>query len=222
MARTSRVRSPNSVVPQDEWDWIENTIGLCDPIEGEWLAEIASRVPVEQAIVEIGSHTGQSTLWLAAGSVHGNYATVFAIDPWPDPGYAEGDDPFDLKTGDAVYFRFRQNIAGVTQEVPGRDYTVVVRPWRMTSAEAVDKWRGRPIGLLFIDAIHTFEGVKADVEMWAPYVAPGGWLALNDYYQDPERTELHGAALVAKEILEPSGDWINTEVIWNTWVGQRV
>lgn len=224
MSRTDRVRSEDSVVPEDEWAWIENTIGLCDPIEGEWLAERASEVPQHEAIVEIGSHTGQSTLWMASGSRHGNRARIWAVDPWPDPGYADGDDPFEMKTGDAVYERFLLNIRGETQEVPNVSYEDLVLPMRMTSKQAETRWRygPTPIGLLFIDAIHTYEGVKADVELWAPYVAVGGWMALNDYYQDSERTRMHGAALVAKEILEPSGEWDRCEVVWNTWVGHKL
>lgn len=220
-------------MPAGEWAWIENIIGLCDPIEGEWLANRAAEVPSDQAIVEIGSHTGQSTCWLAAGSNQGNRAQVYAVDPWPDPGYSgpEGnDDPFDLKTGDAVFQRFKANIRGQGQGMWNVSYTDLVNPWRMTSAKAASAWAdwenvfgtARFIGLLFIDAIHTFEGVKADVELWADYVVPGGWLALNDYYLDPERTQLNGAAFVAKELLEPSGDWEAFDVVWNTWVARRV
>jgi hypothetical protein len=218
---TSRMRPGDSVVPPSEWDWLENTQGLIDPVEGDWLARQAWECPADKVIVEVGSHTGLSTLWLAAGSMQGNRAKVWAIDPWPDPGYAENDDPFDLKTGDAVYHRFWSNIQGQTQELPNTDYSDVVRALRMTSQTAARLWKEQRIYLLFIDAIHTFEGVKADVELWSKFVVPGGWMALNDYYQDPERTQLHGAALVAKEILEPSGQWYEYCVVWNTWVGRK-
>lgn len=39
---------------------------------------------------------------------------------------------------------------------------------------------GRPVDLLFIDADHTYEGVKVDYEMYAPLVRPGGLVALHD------------------------------------------
>jgi hypothetical protein len=229
LPRTSKTRSRDCVVPAYEWAWIENVQGLCDPEEGEWLANRAAEVPHSQAIVEIGTHTGQSTLWMAAGSIHGNQARVYAVDPWPDPGYTpEGqgnDDPFDLKTGEAVHRRFVANIRGQSQDMPNRSYEELVWEMRMPSLEAAKVW-GRAeypqaIGLLFIDAIHTFEGVKADVDAWQEYVAPGGWLALNDYWLDPDRTQLNGAAFVAKELLEPSRIWVDTRVVWNTWVGKR-
>jgi hypothetical protein len=220
MTLTDRIRTPYCVVPEDEWMWIENTHALIDPIEGEWLARAASNVPANLAIVEIGSHTGGSTLWMAAGSRQGAGAHIYAVDPWPDPGYAVGDDPFDLGSGDAVYERFISNIQGRTQEVPNVDYSPWVTPMRMTSVEASAGWT-QPIGLLFIDAIHTYEGVLADVDLWSRRVVSGGWMALNDYYKDTQRTRPHGAALVAQINLEPTGDWLDTGVVWNTWVGRR-
>lgn len=225
LPRTSRVRSFDSVVPPSEWGWIENVQGLVDPIEGEWLAEAASHVKREHAIVEIGSHTGQSTCWMAAGSRQGGQAHIYAVDPWPDPGYSaeEGanDDPFDLKTGDAVYERFKHNIRGRGQSVWNVSYQDFITPMRMMSEDAARGW-DKPIGLLFIDAIHTFEGVKRDVELWLDHLVYGGWLALNDYWLDIERTQFNGAAYVVKEILEPSGMWEDTNVIWNTWVGRKM
>lgn len=217
---TSRMREGSSKVPPDEWAWLENTQGLIDPLEGDWLATQAYEVPSDRAIVEVGSHTGLSTCWMAAGSRQGNGAHVFAIDPWPEPGYAEGDDPFDLKSGDAVYQRFWDNVQGRTQEVKNVDYSPWVSALRMTSEVAASVWdEGVPIGLLFIDAIHTYQGVKGDVERWDKFLVPGGWLAINDYYQDPERTQLHGAALYAKEVLESR--YFETHVVWNTWVGRK-
>jgi len=36
------------------------------------------------------------------------------------------------------------------------------------------------IDFLFIDAVHTYEGAKADFESYGPYVYPGGIIALHD------------------------------------------
>lgn len=42
----------------------------------------------------------------------------------------------------------------------------------------------RPVDFLFIDADHTFEGVKRDFEMYAPLVRPGGIIAFHDIMPD--------------------------------------
>jgi predicted O-methyltransferase YrrM len=44
------------------------------------------------------------------------------------------------------------------------------------------------IDLLFIDADHSYEGVKADFEMYSPLVRPGGIVAFHDIANDPNPT----------------------------------
>jgi cephalosporin hydroxylase len=43
---------------------------------------------------------------------------------------------------------------------------------------------GRPIDVLFIDGDHTYEGVKADYEAYAPLVRSGGLIAFHDIIED--------------------------------------
>ena len=63
--------------------WEEGYIaGAVTLDEGRRLARLAGKVPTEQVIVELGSHGGSSTSWLALGSRKGHGAPVYAIDPW--------------------------------------------------------------------------------------------------------------------------------------------
>jgi len=43
---------------------------------------------------------------------------------------------------------------------------------------------GRPIDFLFIDGDHGYDGVRADYELYAPLVRPGGIVAFHDIIQD--------------------------------------
>ena len=45
---------------------------------------------------------------------------------------------------------------------------------------------GRPVDMLFIDGDHSYDGVKADYEMYGPLVRPGGLIGLHDILQHPE------------------------------------
>jgi len=52
------------------------------------------------------------------------------------------------------------------------------------SADVARLWRA-PLGLAFIDGGHTEQAATADYEGWAPWVAPGGALAIHDVFPDP-------------------------------------
>src|SRR6266851_4494121 len=52
------------------------------------------------------------------------------------------------------------------------------------SAEVARLWRA-PLGMVFIDGGHTDAAAVADYEGWAPWVAPGGVLAIHDVFADP-------------------------------------
>jgi predicted O-methyltransferase YrrM len=73
--------------------------------------------------------------------------------------------------------RLRATLAAVGLE----DHVVVVVG---RSAEVARLWR-TPLGLLFIDGGHTDAAAAADYEGWAPWVAPGGVLAIHDVFADP-------------------------------------
>lgn len=193
--------------------------GLVQPIEGRRLADLAATVPSDRAIVEVGSHTGLSTAWLALGSKRGARAHVVAVDTWADPrprpaDRSYNDDPFELRTGDAVLERFLENLS-------------FVRAWpnvtvlRTGSLDAARSWV-QPIGLLFVDAIHTYEAVLADYQAWEPFIRSGGWLALHDVYEDPERTRLAGPGRLVEEVLRPSGLWIEELVTHGLWTARRL
>ena len=50
-----------------------------------------------------------------------------------------------------------------------------------TSVTAAAQWTNGTIRLLFIDAMHSYEGVRADFESWSPFVLPGGGIVFHDY-----------------------------------------
>ena len=52
---------------------------------------------------------------------------------------------------------------------------------RATSSQAAATLPRDPIRLLFIDGLHTYEGVAADIADWVPRVVPGGIIVFDDY-----------------------------------------
>jgi predicted O-methyltransferase YrrM len=144
--------------------------------EQSLLYDLAKASPKGGTIVELGSWMGRSTIMLAAGSQAGPGATVFAVDLFANIG--ETKDQYAPHLGDdpSEYFpRFEANIreAGVES---------VVVPIRSETVAAGLGWTGSPIDLLFIDADHSYNGVRGDFLSWVSHCKPGGRVAFHDYF----------------------------------------
>ena len=185
----------------------DSTSGIW-PVEGQrlaWLASIAN-----SPIVEIGSHRGKSTCYLACGSRAGGGQPVFAVDLWElgadkrAAGYATYDHYHDVKTWEL--FCWQTASMGVTD---------LVHPVKMESTKAA-KRRRNPIGLLFIDADHRYKYAKRDYDAWQHFVPVGGWLAMHDY------TPRYGVKRLVDEVIMPSGCWAEERVDGRLWSAKRV
>lgn len=166
--------------------------GWLSDAEGELLYKLAKNVPKGQAIVEIGSWKGKSTVWLAKGTEVGQKNKVYAIDPHRGSRshLSEGEED--------TYRTFLANLskAGVKD---------IVVPLVMTSAEAASNWEGN-VGLLWIDGSHEYEDVKRDLLLWKQYLLPGAMVALHD-------CEYPGPARVVEEYLVSSNEFAITHFI---------
>jgi predicted O-methyltransferase YrrM len=126
--------------------------------ELEWLAEQASQ---RSTIAEIGSYRGRSTRALAENTA----GTIIAIDTW------DGSSDFTPEQRAGLFEDFQRNMAGLDN----------VRPLRMTSLEASESLGDRQFDMIFIDAEHDYDNVKADIQAWLPRLKPGGLLCGHDY-----------------------------------------
>jgi MMP 1-O-methyltransferase len=155
------------------------------PVDG-WLTRAeeailfrrAGMVPREQCIVELGSWFGRSAILLGGGAMRGNRATVYAVDLFAAAGCAK--DLLEQRAGEAArdfLDRFQRNVeaAGLRE---------IVIPIRSATAELGERWDRSPIGFLFIDADHSYEGVRGDWSGWRKRLAPRARVAFHDY-QNP-------------------------------------
>lgn len=97
---------------------------------------------------------------------------------------------------------------------------------RMTGADAArymaDKHLG-PVDFVFIDGDHSYDGLRADWEGWAPLVAPGGVVALHDSRSSADRRiEDAGSARYTRERIHPDPRFAVVEEVDTVSVLRRV
>lgn len=164
----------------DSWRWLRiarHIGGWLTDAEGNAIFHLAHSLPQENlVIVELGSWQGKSSVLLGAAVAGKGNPRVYCIDPFgqdENPEYqAEFYDSLLSRLGRSLKDTFERNIrrCGLQQ---------IIRPIQAYSFDAVANWQ-EPIDLLFVDASHDYEAVHRDVMLWAPFVKPGGIVALHD------------------------------------------
>lgn len=136
-----------------------------------WLAENARD---KKVIVEVGSWHGRSSRGLSDNTD----GVVYAIDTFNGSLNEQSTwhQSAKMMDGDHAFYEFLQNNLDLVQ-------TGKIIPLRMSSknASALFKEKGILADMIFIDADHTYEGVKRDLECWIPCLRDGGLLCGHDY-----------------------------------------
>jgi predicted O-methyltransferase YrrM len=133
--------------------------------------------------VEIGAWCGKSTIYLGAAA-EATGAALFSVDHHHgseenQPGWEYHEpDLVDARTGriDTLpHWRAAVVDAGLERSVVGLvgDSPVIAAHW------------AEPLAFLFIDGGHGSEPAWADYFGWTPHVAPAGWLAIHDVFENP-------------------------------------
>jgi cephalosporin hydroxylase len=119
--------------------------------------------------IEVGSWVGESAIAIAAGLKHGG--TVYCVESFEGDG---SSDPINraIATLGSDYIKgvFLSNTEGSPiRLIEGKSQDVA----KNTEKSDAD--------FVFIDAGHTYEDAKADIEAWWNHVAPNGWMCGDDY-----------------------------------------
>jgi predicted O-methyltransferase YrrM len=130
-----------------------------------WLAEKAHQRTV---IVEVGSWKGTTAIAMADNTS----GSVYAVDTFRGSVREEAHQKLDQGEEDWLYKTFTRNTEGL------QNLTVM----RMTSLEAATYFKsiGRRFDLIFLDASHDYDSVKADILAWKPLLEEGGLLCGHD------------------------------------------
>jgi MMP 1-O-methyltransferase len=167
------------------------------------LFQLARRARADYCIVELGSWRGRSAILLGGGSRMGNGPPVICVDFFQNVTNPNED----------FFEEFNSNIGAAGLQG-------LVRAVRGNTAETGLTWTGPQVGLLFIDADHSYESVMRDWNSWEANLAPRATVAFHDY-ENPDgnvtpavdeliatgrirRIEQHDSILVSEIVRGPA------------------
>lgn len=97
---------------------------------------------------------------------------LFLIDPWRELTDTEYDDASNHKNHTDVYASAINNLSGF------EDRAIMIRA---KGEQVLDFFKDYSLDFVYIDANHTYESVKEDINMWYPKVKIGGIVAGHDF-----------------------------------------
>ena len=179
--RGARKRRPD--VQWDEFDRIARHFKQDDmgsfPERG-YLFQLASDLPANAQVVEVGSWMGASTCFIAGG-LKGEGAKIFAVDNFQGLSTCGEDSAwynrhFKQLGANSTLEIFRANFAALG--FTARSEPVVSDS--LAAAQTLAPKRGT-IDFIFIDGDHSYDACKADIVAWTPFVKRGGVVAFHDF-----------------------------------------
>lgn len=156
------------VIVDQGWKRVSATTGYLSEREARFVMAAAALAPQRGRNLEIGSFKGRSTVGIAYVTRELGLGTVVAVDPHTSPS---STDP-DLKGKSTSYDDFVANLKAA-------DVFDWVEIKRLYSYELAKTWKDQ-IRFLWIDGDHTYEGAKADVDMFKPHLVDGAIVAMHD------------------------------------------
>ena len=133
-------------------------------------SSVVRSFPAGSKFVEVGSWRGRSACFLGV-EIHnsGKDIKLDCVDTWNG---SEEHVGYDILENDGLYNEFISNIEPISH---------IINPIRMESLKAVDLYEDESLDLVFLDASHKYEDIKADILAWYPKVKKGGIFAGHDY-----------------------------------------
>lgn len=128
---------------------------------------LITNIPEDGTIVEIGCWLGKSSSFLADAKKPNQ--KIICVDTWEGSASELETNHTLVKTHD-IYEIFKDNMGD-------RDYQAIKKP----SVEAAKSFEDNSLDAVFIDAEHTYNAVKADIEAWYPKLKNGGYISGHDY-----------------------------------------
>lgn len=162
---------------------------------GSRSAEIIKRIDTNRPVIgaEIGVRYGKNAEQILTAAPN---LTLYCIDRWAKP--PAGDTYY--KSEDGIAQRpaghLKKCYAQAVDRLSKFKNRVVIM--QKSSLAAVDLFADKFFDFVFIDADHSYDGVKKDIINWLPKIKPGGWIGGHDYHHP----KITGVTLVVDEVFD--------------------
>lgn len=184
----------------------ETIDGWLFPEEGQLLQKYVQLTPHD--ILELGCYKGKSTVYMAQ-VIQGDKC-LFSVDTFMSDNTTKNrEDTLDIYLSNVKEYPMVYPLASTTQHI-----AKIFKHYDRTD----------DIGLLFIDADHSYEGVKHDFNNFSQYVPNGGFVIFHDAWGENGEeisTPWPGVTRFVQEIRE-NPDWIEVEKCRRCAVFKRV
>jgi predicted O-methyltransferase YrrM len=137
------------------------------PDELAALYQLVPHIPPGTHAVEIGSHLGASSCYIAAALLARPGATLVCVDTWNNETMPEGSRD--------TMAEFQTNT---------RNLSHIIRTVRKPSETLTGEDFPSPLGFVFIDGDHSYKLCRNDFEKVESWVVPGGIVAFHDAIGD--------------------------------------
>lgn len=119
---------------------------------------------------ELGVSTGRFTMFLCA-LIPG--MKMVAVDLWAPQPENTGAEKYTDWDHEGSYRKFSEICRS---ELPGR--VQIIRDTTLNAAKLI---ADEALDFVFVDADHSYEACKADIEAWTPKIRPGGMICGHDF-----------------------------------------
>lgn len=152
----------------------------------QYYTEIANSAPNGSTIIEVGCWLGRSIIYMAEEiAALKKDVRIFGVDTWRGSDDHDANDQVLIKQKHYGYLlhQFLNNVRACGVQS-------LITPLCMPSVEAARFFEEQSVYMVFIDAQHTYDAVKADIAAWRGKVKPGGFLSGHDYgWAGPEQVK---------------------------------